>query len=176
MFSCGFLRLPVLDGAAGAGAGPFRRDRILACVGTESIPRLRRSKRQRGAPGKTSRAIFAFCSPRPPLGGFTKENGALGLMLFGRTRSIRERKAESCWWERMTLRHSVTMPEGCSRFSSEPTPSHRPWASARARPLADFDASKRTNPANSNGHQPARSSLVDRLRRWPFVRYASNTP
>src|ERR1051325_8056996 len=34
------------------------------------------------------------------------------------------------------------MPEGCSRFSSEPAPSHRPWASARARPLADLDASK----------------------------------
>ena len=33
----------------------------------------------------------------------------------------------------------------------------------------------RTSPANSNGHQPARSNLVDRLLRWPFVRYASNT-
>jgi hypothetical protein len=28
-----------------------------------------------GAPGKSSRAIFAFYSPRPPLVSFTKEMG-----------------------------------------------------------------------------------------------------
>ena len=37
----------------------------------------------------------------------------------------------------------MSMPEGLvGRFSSEPAPSHRPWASAWARPLADLDASK----------------------------------
>ena len=45
--------------------------------------------------------------------------------------------------ERGTLRQEDDpMPEGGKPISSEPAPSHRPWASARARPLADLDASK----------------------------------
>ena len=48
-------------------------------------------------------------------------------------------------------------------ISSEPTPSYRPWASARARPLADVDASNRSTAANSSGRRPAQSNLVGRL-------------
>jgi len=51
-----------------------------------------------------------------------------------------------------------------------------PTTSERRDPSRTSMPASRTNPANSNGHQPARSNLVDRLRRWPFVRYASNTP
>jgi hypothetical protein len=51
-------------------------DRILACIGNGSIPTARGTKKAGfGAPGKSSRAIFAFYSPRPPLGSFTKEMG-----------------------------------------------------------------------------------------------------
>src|SRR5579885_2805906 len=61
-------------------------------------------------------------------------------------------------------------------MSSEPAQTHRPWTSARARPLADLDASSRTKRANSIGHQLAQSILVGRLQRWPFARCASNIP
>jgi hypothetical protein len=51
-------------------------DRILACIGKGGIPAAGGSKKAGfGAPGKSSRAIFAFCSPRPPLGSLTKEMG-----------------------------------------------------------------------------------------------------
>src|SRR5262249_49297345 len=58
-----------------------------------------------------------------------------------RENAFDSREKQKAAREKNTLRHSVTMPEGYSRFSSEPAPSHRPWASARARPLADLDAS-----------------------------------
>jgi hypothetical protein len=61
-------------------------------------------------------------------------------MLFGEG-VFDSREKQKLLGERMTLRHGFAIPEGCGRFSSEPTPSHRPWASARARPLADLDAS-----------------------------------
>jgi hypothetical protein len=118
-----------------------RWDRILACVGADRYPSVRRSKPQRGAPGKSSRAIFAFCSPRPPLGSFTKENGGFWV------NALRENGFDSGERSKKLL-VGMTPPAqrrhagGLSRFSSEPTPSHRPWASARARPLADLDASK----------------------------------
>jgi hypothetical protein len=51
-------------------------DRILACIGNDGIPMARGiEKAEFGAPGKSGRAIFAFYSPRPPLGSFTKEMG-----------------------------------------------------------------------------------------------------
>ena len=44
-------------------------DRILACIGDGGIPTARGTwKAGFGAPGKNSRASFAFYSPRPPLG------------------------------------------------------------------------------------------------------------
>jgi hypothetical protein len=58
-----------------AGVG-VQRDRILACIGMTGIPaagRAGRTKTGIGAPGKSSRAVFAFLCPRPPLGDFTKE-------------------------------------------------------------------------------------------------------
>ena len=63
----GALKLPVDD----AGW-----DRILACIGNGGIPIARGTRKAGfGAPGKSSRAIFAFYSPRPPLGSLTKEMG-----------------------------------------------------------------------------------------------------
>ena len=83
-------------------------------------------ERQEGAPGKSGRAIFALYSPSPPLGSFTKEMQAFVFL-------CPKQKA---------LPRSIRNVGGLLRpISSEPTPSHRPWASARARPLADLDAS-----------------------------------
>jgi hypothetical protein len=60
-----------------------RWDRILAGIGMTGIPAAGRMKTGIGAPGKSSRAVFAFLCPRPPLGGFTKE---MGLVLGHGTR------------------------------------------------------------------------------------------
>ena len=95
-------------------------DRILACVGMAGIPVVNQRKTGRGAPGKSGRAIFAFYSPRPPLGSFTKEMRLLILGLKSKDPPARD-----------------VAPEGREPISSEPAPSHRPWASARARPRAD---------------------------------------
>jgi hypothetical protein len=40
-------------------------------------------KAGRGAPGKSSRAIFAFYGPRPPLGSFTKKWAFKGRLAAG---------------------------------------------------------------------------------------------
>jgi hypothetical protein len=57
-------------------ADDARWDRILGFIGNGGIPMARgRIKAGFGAPGKSSRAIFAFYSPRPPLGSLTKEMG-----------------------------------------------------------------------------------------------------
>src|SRR5215510_7934720 len=48
-------------------------------------------------------------------------------------------------------------------ISSEPTPSHRPWASTRARPQADFDAAKRATAVAGIGRQLAQATLRGRL-------------
>ena len=44
-------------------------------TGMTGIPAAGRAKTGIGAPGKTGRAVFAFYSPRPPLGSLTKEMG-----------------------------------------------------------------------------------------------------
>jgi hypothetical protein len=54
---------------------------MLARVGVTGIPATDRI----GAPGKSSRAIFAFSSPKPPLGSFTKEMGHFSAGLVGGT-------------------------------------------------------------------------------------------
>ena len=79
-------------------------------------------------PGKA--AGRAFYSPGPPLGSFTKEMQAV-VVSVGKQEPSRAPIRE--------LREGFGEP-----ISSEPTPSHRPWASTRARPRADLDAAKRS--------------------------------
>ena len=79
------------------------RDRILACIGSGGIPVAGESGF--GAPGKSGRAIFAFYSPRPPLGSFTKE---MGLILIPRLARGRNQKPSGT---------DENVPEGfCDRF------------------------------------------------------------
>ena len=172
-----FRRLPQIRDdwtASRRGLTAFGWDRILACVGTESIP-VSDSKRQGGAPGKSSRAIFAFYRPRPPLGSLTQENGHY-LMLLGRTR-----------WIRRERRRSVAAEE---RPSGTASPCRRITADflrSRLRrtglghplgrdPLRTSLPASRVNLADSIGHQLAQSNLVGRLRRWLLEQCASNTP
>ena len=62
--------------AEAVGTMDARWDRILARIGNGGIPAAGGTKKAGfGAPGKSSRATFAFCSPRPPLGSLTKEMG-----------------------------------------------------------------------------------------------------
>jgi hypothetical protein len=120
-----------------AGVG-VQWDRILACIGMTGIPAAGRMKTGFGAPGKSSRAVFAFLCPRPPLGDFTKEMG----LIWGRG----TRGECVCLRDHHFADRSGSQPsradESCAGgsyqpISSEPAPSHRPWASARARPFAD---------------------------------------
>lgn len=72
----------------------------------------------KGKPGKDGPASSRFIYPRPPLRDFTKEMTA--------TRNHQNQSPLAAW-----------PSEGSVPISSEPAPSHRPWISARARPLAD---------------------------------------
>src|SRR5438477_5840614 len=79
-------------------------------------------------PGKSGPATSHFIYPRPPLRDSTKE-----------------------MWAKQTQKAIKTKPsdsglpsEGSVPISSEPAPSHRPWISARARPLADRSQYKTT--------------------------------
>ena len=103
------------------------RDRILTRVGTDSIPERGKAKLVR--PAKA--AGRAFYRPGPPLGSFTKEMQAF---CFGGPESREPSRAPI-----RELREGFGEP-----ISSEPTPSHRPWASTRARPRADLDAARRS--------------------------------
>jgi hypothetical protein len=69
-------RIPGGRGALKLSVDDAGWDRILACIGNGGIPRAGGTRKSGfGAPGKSSRAIFAFYSPRPPLGSLTKEMG-----------------------------------------------------------------------------------------------------
>ena len=59
--------------------------RILLRVGTAGIPTR---KNPFGAPGKSGRAVFAFYSPGPPLGSFTKEMQAFLFFSVGKQRAL----------------------------------------------------------------------------------------
>src|SRR5262245_50481259 len=95
----------------------FGWDRILACVGKRVVSRRLGNKNQFGTPGKSGRAVFAF--------------KAQGL------RS--ETSPKKCKTASKAKPSSTEYCDGgfLQPISSEPAPSHRPWASARARPLAD---------------------------------------
>ncbi len=100
----------------------------------ETVPRT-----EQGAPGKPRPAVFAFDCPGPRLlRDFTKER--LGF-------SFQEQNP--------LMSTSSSPPEGSlPMLSSEPAPSSpRPWASARARPLADTSTLTRSAlPSGKRGH------------------------
>src|SRR5664279_1932670 len=79
---------------------------------------LRGERKAHKEAGQKRPGDFAFLYPRPPLRDSTKE------MLAKQTT------------KNQTLRQP-SPSEGSAPISSEPAPSHRPWISARARPLAD---------------------------------------
>ena len=59
-----------------------RWDRILACVGTIKYPNLGSLKNSFGTPGKSSPAIFAFCSPEFPLRSYPEKCSLLEVGTF----------------------------------------------------------------------------------------------
>ena len=122
---------------------------------------------QSGAPGKSGRAVFAVCSPRPPLGSFTQEMGRF-LGRQGLDGRAEKQRYEAHAGYRLNENPSGrTMPRrrGLQPISSEPAPSHRPWASARATPGGPRwqQPERSATAASSSGHRSARSSLVGRL-------------
>jgi len=175
MFSSKFLRFAVVDGRP-AGAGPCGQDRILACVGTESIPVSNDQDLKEERPAKAAGRSSRFIAQGLRSGASPKKMG-LFLMLFGRTSSdSREREAKR--------REGMNDPSGT--------------ASPCRRVIADFlrsqlrriglghplgrDPSRismpaiQTNPANGIGHQPGLCNPFGKLLRWLFVRCVSSTP
>ena len=183
MFSGRFLRFAATEQAVSSAGQPCGWDRILSCVGTDSIP-VSGGQLQRGAPGKSSRAIFAFCSPRPPLRSFTKENGAFGLRKWGFwVNALRENAFDS--GER-----SKKLLVGKNDPSGTASPCRRVVADFLRSQLRRIglghplgrDPSRtsmpaiRTNPASGIGHQTGQRNLFGTLQRWPFARCVSSTP
>ena len=78
-------------------------------------------KRNKEGRAKAARPTSRLLCPRPPLGSFTKEMG-------------RPVVDESCASRRAAKQETPSgrgkQPKGFQPISSEPTPSHRPWASA----------------------------------------------
>src|SRR5205807_7715868 len=107
-------------------------DRILACRHDRYPSGRKNENRNRSARQKRLRGLRAL-SPRPPLRDFTKEMG----LFSGTARGLRPGVPEG----QKRKPNPPAQTNRCGReyqpISSEPAPSHRPWASARARPLAD---------------------------------------
>ena len=89
--------------------------------GGERKRRTNEGKRNQEGRAKTARPTSRLLCPRPPLGSFTKEMG-------------RPVVDESCASRRAANQEKPSgrgkRPKGFQPISSEPTPSHRPWASA----------------------------------------------
>src|SRR5712692_10031593 len=90
---------------------------------------------------RASPPIFAFPSPRPPLGGYTKEMQpnkptAVGLdYCLPKPQAVRCGACRPC--DPAAPRHKenpLEQPEGFLPISPEPSPSDRPWAPRQARP------------------------------------------
>ena len=75
-----------------------------------------RKKRNKEGRAKTARPTSRLLCPRPPLGSFTKE---MGRPVVDESGAKQEKPSGR-----------GMQPKGFQPISSEPTPSHRPWASA----------------------------------------------
>ena len=134
------------------------RDRILTCVGAGSIPNNRGSNLER--PAKAAGRSSRFVAQSLRSGVSPKKCRLSGFSV------LESRQPSRDWGTAGGLGEPI---------SSEPTPSHRPWASTRARPRADLDAAKRATAVAGIGPQLEQSSLGGRLRRWPVGRCVWNT-
>ena len=136
------------------------RDRILTCVGAGSIPNNRGSNLERPAKAAGRASRFVAQSLRSEV---SPKKCRLSCFALGGKQTALPRPNRG-------LREGSGEP-----ISSEPTPSHRPWASTRARPRADLAAAKRATAVAGIGRQLEQSTLRGRLRRSPVGRYVWNT-
>ena len=129
-------------------------DRILACIGNDGIPMSRGTRKAGfGTPGKSGRAIFAFYSPRPPLGSLTKEMGLILKPLNG----TGETRNPPVHPHRVCRRVSISrfLRSQLRRIGLGHPPGRDPWRTVEKRIVMR---------ASGSGHRRRRSSLAGRRR------------
>ena len=139
-----------------------RWDRILDRIGTRGIPAPMGGKGNKERPAKSSRAIFAFYSPGPPLGRLTKE---MGLFDARRTWPMElNRFAVLQGWMRAPPAGHRRTGGVCSRFLRSHLRRIGLGHPLGRDPLrTSMPATKLTTAANSSDHRPARSNPAGRL-------------
>lgn len=176
MFSGKFVRFAWFERAAPIGCMFRRWDRILARVGTRSIPLIARQQNvKEERPAKAAGRSSRFIAQGLRSGASPKKMGAFVQRPSGEQRWLGEGEAESLRGKKRPPGTALPCRRAIADFLRSQLRRIGLGHPLGRDPLRTSMPASQTTPANSIGYHSARSSPVGRLRRWLFARCVSNT-